>query len=185
MRCKICGANLKKDGDICKNCYQQYKEQESLEADNEPKIFEVKRKYSPKFNLLKNGEFILILIIIALAGLSSYGTVLGILITILCIVVLGLWLFYNKKRASGTKTIFYETKFRYRAKYPLVDREEIVPYKDIKDIAYFQTFSQKVCKIGDIRFYTKGFLSGITINDIPDIEENFPKIKDIINSSKQ
>ena len=47
----------------------------------------------------------------------------------------------------------------------------------IKDIAYFQSRSQKICKIGDIRFYTKGFLSGITINDIPDIEENFNKIK--------
>lgn len=184
MRCKICGAKLKKDGDICRNCYQEYREQERLKAEDEEILFCVKRKYSPKFNLLKNGEIILLLIIIALAAIASYATILGILITVLCIIIFGAWMFFNKKRAAGTKTTFYETKFKYTAKYPFVDREEIVEYKDIKDMAYFQSKSQKLCKIGDIRFYTKGFLAGVTINDIPDIEENFNKIKDIINSTR-
>ena len=185
MRCRICGARLKKDGDICKNCYQEYKDKEALKSKNEDKIFEVKRKYSPKFNLLKNGELILVLLMVSLAGLATYGTLLGILITILCVVGFGAWMFYNKKRATGTKTTFYETRFKYRAKYPLVDKEEIILYKDIKDMAYFQTRSQKMNKIGDIRFYTKGFLSGLTIQDIPDIEENFEKMRDIINVSRE
>lgn len=85
----------------------------------------------------------------------------------------------------GTKTCFYETKLRHKAKYLFVDKDEVVPYNDIKDMAYFQTRSQKICKIGDIRFYTKGFLSGITINDIPEIEENFNKMRDIINSTRE
>lgn len=185
MRCKMCGAKLKKDGDICKNCYEKYKEQEQLKADNEEELFRVKRKYSPKFNLLKNGEIILLLLIVVLAAFSTFSVGIGILITILCVVAFGGWMFYNKKRAMGTKTIFYETKFKYRAKYPLVDREEIIPYNDIKDMAYFQSRSQKICKIGDIRFYTKGFLSGLTITDIPDIEENFNKIRDIINATRE
>lgn len=184
MRCKMCGAKLKKEGDICKNCYEKYKEQEALRADDEQEIFCVKRKYSPKFNLMKNGEVILLELIVALAALSAYGTFLGILVTILCVVGFGAWMFFNKKRAMGTKTTFYETKFKYTAKYPFVDREEVVPYNDIKDMAYFQSKSQKICKIGDIRFYTKGFLAGVTINDIPDIEENFNKIKEIINSTR-
>ena len=49
---------------------------------------------------------------------------------------------------------------------------------------YFQSRSQKMCKIGDIRFYTQGFLSGLTIYDIPEIEENFEKMRDIINSTR-
>lgn len=93
-------------------------------------------------------------------------------------------MFFNKKRAMGTKTIFYETKLKYKAKYPFVNREEAIAYNDIKDMAYFQSKSQKICKIGDIRFYTKGFLSGITIHDIPEIEENFNKIRDIINGTR-
>ena len=184
MRCKMCGAKLKKEGNICKNCYEEYKEQEKLKAINEEELFRVNRKYSPKFNLLKNGEIMVLLLIVALAGLSSYSTAIGILIAILCVVAFGLWMFFNKKRAMGTKTIFYETKLKYVAKYPFVDREEIVLYNDIKDMAYFQTRSQKMCKIGDIRFYTKGFLAGVTINDIPNIEENFNKMREIINSSR-
>ncbi len=184
MRCKICGAKLKKEGDICRNCYHEYKEKEKLETIQEEELLRVNRRYSPKFNLLKNGEIILLLIIVALAGLSAYTTFIGILITVLCVIIFGLWMFFNKKRAMGTKTIFYETKFKYIAKYPLVNREEMVLYNDIKDMAYFQTRSQKMCKIGDIRFYTKGFLAGVTINDIPDIEETFNKIRDIINSTR-
>lgn len=184
MRCKMCGAKLKKDGDICKNCYQKYKKEENLRNIKEPEMFKVKRKYSPKFNLLKNGEIILLVIIFILAAFATYNTVIAIFISILCLLAFGAWMFYNKKRASGTTTTFYETKFRYKAKYPFVNRDEVVAYNDIKDMAYFQTRSQKICKVGDIRFYTKGFLNGITIHDIPDIEESFEKMKDIINASR-
>jgi len=184
MRCKMCGAKLKKSGNICKNCYADYKKQEKLLAEDEQELLKLKRKYSPKFNLLKSGEFILLLIITALAGFSSFGNLGGILISILCIVIFGAWMFFCKKRAMGTKVIFFETKLKYKAKYPLVDREEAIPYDDIKDVSYFQSKSQRICKVADIRFYTKGFLSGLTIHDIPDIEENFEKIKDIINASR-
>lgn len=88
MRCKMCGAKLKKNGDICKNCYEEYKEQEALKADNEPEVFRVTRKYSPKFNLLKNGEMILMLLIVVLAGFSTFSAGMGVLITFLCLVAL-------------------------------------------------------------------------------------------------
>lgn len=184
MRCKMCGAQLKKEGDICKNCYDKYIEQETLKLDNEKEIFSIRRKYSPKFNLLKNGELIVLEIIIILAGFTAYNVPAAILIMFLCFVVFGVWMFFNKKRAMGTKTTFYETKLKYEAKYLFVNHEEIVPYNEIKDMAYFQSRSQKICKIGDIRFYTKGFLSGLTIHDIPEIEENFNQMRDIINSTR-
>lgn len=184
MRCKMCGAQLKKEGDICKNCYDKYIEQETLKLDNEKEIFSIRRKYSPKFNLLKNGELIVLEIIIILAGFTAYNVPAAILIMFLCFVVFGVWMFFNKKRAMGTKTTFYETKLKYEAKYLFVNHEEIVPYNEIKDMAYFQSRSQRICKIGDIRFYTKGFLSGLTIHDIPEIEENFNQMRDIINSTR-
>lgn len=184
MKCKMCGAELKRKGDICKNCYDEYVKQEALKSENEQVMFSIKRKYNPKFNVCKSVDLILLEVIIALASFSAYGTGLGILATILCIIVFGAWMFFCKKRAVGTKTVFYETKLKYKAKYMFVDKEEIIPYDDIKDMAYFQTKSQKMFKIGDIRFYTKGFLSGLTISDIPNIEESFEKMKDIINGSR-
>ena len=180
MRCKICGRKLKKEGDICKNCYQQYKKEQKLKYEKEEELLRINRKYSPKFNLLKSGEMIVLLLIIILAGFSYYSTLIAILILILCLFLLGFWMFFCKKRAKGTKTIFYETKMKYRAKYFFVDREEIIPYEDVKDASYFQTRSQKICHIADVRFYTKGFLQGLTIADVPNIEENFKKMEEII-----
>ena len=185
MRCKMCGKELKKEGDICKNCYEKYKKEQNLRADNEQEIFRINRKYSPKFNLLKNGELIALVLIIILAGFSYYTKLVGVLIMILCLVSFGVWMFFNKKRALGTKTIFYETKLKYTAKYPLMNQEEIIAYDEIKDMAYFQTRSQKFFKVGDIRFYLNGFLNGLTISDIPNVQENFNKIKDLINSTRK
>ena len=184
MKCKMCGAELKKEGDICKNCYEKYKKQEILRSDDEEVLFSIKRKYSPKFNLLKNGEVIVLALIIILAGFSAYSTLAGIGIMILTVLAFGGWMFFNKVRAIGTKTTFYETKLRYQADYLFVHRDEFVPYNDMKDMQYFQTRSQKICNIGDIRFYTKGFLNGLTISDIPDIKENFEKIRSVINATR-
>ena len=40
MRCRICGAKLKKEGDICTNCYKKYQEEEDLKKDvNERLVF--------------------------------------------------------------------------------------------------------------------------------------------------
>ena len=151
---------------------------------NENEVYRIKRKYSPGFNLMKNGEYIVLFLIIVLAGFASYNVIIAILITLLMLFLFGALMFYNKKRALGTKIIFYETKLRFKARYALIDKDEIVLYKDIKDMSYFQTFSQKVFKTGDIRFYTKGFLNGLSVCDIPDIKENFEKIKEIINSTR-
>lgn len=76
MRCKMCGAKLKKDGDICRNCYKEYKDYKELSEIKEAELLRVNRKYSPKFNLLKNGEWIVLLLIISLAALSSYHAII-------------------------------------------------------------------------------------------------------------
>lgn len=146
MRCKMCGAELKKEGDICKNCYDKYIEQETLKLDNEQEIYRVKRKYSPKFNLLKNGELIVFEIIIILAALSYYMVPIAILVIALCVIVFGAWMFFNKRRAMGTQTIFYETKLKYQAKYLFVNHEEIVPYNEIKDMPIFKHVRKKYAK---------------------------------------
>lgn len=184
MRCKICGAKLKREGDICKNCYKEYKEKEALYADNEESVFEIKRKYSPLFSLLNSFEIFLILVLMSLSAFTKFGNILGVLVTILCLIIFGVWIFYNKRRAMGTKTIFYQTKFRYIAKYPFVNREEVIAYDDVKEMAYFQSFWQKRFKYADIRFYTKGILSGLTIKDIPNIKENFVRMQTIIVNGK-
>ena len=39
MRCSICGAKLAKEGDICKNCYKEFQEEEELKKERELGIY--------------------------------------------------------------------------------------------------------------------------------------------------
>ena len=38
MKCSICGARLKKEGDICKNCYKEFQEEEELKKDTNEQL---------------------------------------------------------------------------------------------------------------------------------------------------
>lgn len=184
MKCKICGANLKKEGDICKNCYNEYKEYEELSKCDEKEMLNIKMKFSIGYSIFKSIEPIMLILILVLASFNYYGNILGIISSIIGIFAYGFILYYYKKRAEGTQIIFYETKVKYVSKFLFVNKEEFIKYSDIDDIAFFKTFSQRLYKSGDLRIYTKGFLSGLTISDIPDIKINFEKICEIINSTR-
>lgn len=90
-----------------------------------------------------------------------------------------LWMMYSKKRAEGTMISFYETKLIYKSKYLFVDKEEIILYDDILNMAYFKSFSQKINNSGSLRFYTKGFLQGLTFVDIPNFKQTLIEIENI------
>lgn len=55
MKCKICGAELRKDGDICNKCYEKLVKEEELENDKKA-LYELKMKYVPRFWVYKNGR---------------------------------------------------------------------------------------------------------------------------------
>ena len=63
MKCKICGAELRTEGDICKNCYAEMLEYEELEKDKKI-IYKIKPKFIPIYEILNKGELLLIGIIL-------------------------------------------------------------------------------------------------------------------------
>ena len=65
MRCSICGAKLKKAGDICTTCYKAYQEEEDLRKDKK-EIFKIRRKYSIPYEVVKYTELYIIFIISAI-----------------------------------------------------------------------------------------------------------------------
>ena len=70
MRCKICGAKLRKEGDICKSCYEEYCKEEALEKDTK-EILKLGRKYLPKYQLTRYGDWYAVFIIIFLVFISQ------------------------------------------------------------------------------------------------------------------
>ena len=188
MRCRICGSKLIKEGDICSNCYKLYKEEEDLKKDVERKLV-VYRKYSISYNLIKEFWIFLIAILSAIICISGGDISYGLLIVFGCAVLVGLLLFIDKRISIGTKAVFYDKKVVYTFKFLFIDVEKTVKYSDLRDVKIFsQSFFQKRFRYGDICFYAKGtipgvsLLNGFQIKNVENVDEVLQKIGNIIGT---
>lgn len=183
MKCRICGAKLRKDGDICKSCYEEYCKEEALEKDTQ-EIFKIYRKHLPKYQLTQWFDWILITIFVIIALLAQEQYLGSFLFIIGAFLVFGFAMFIVKKRAINTTCTFYEKKvvFKYR------DNKKILAYSDLKNVTYYQNFFQKIFKLGDIQFHPDSgsyLFGGFEIKNVPDIEENWEKIQEILEIKRE
>ena len=189
MRCSICGAKLKKDGDICSNCYKIYQEEEDLKKDVKEQL-KLKRVYAIAYEFSRYTEIIVIFLlsIIGCMAMENFGA--AFITLLLCAVVLGILFFVDKQIARGTKAVFYQKKVVYKFDFLFIHKEKIVKYSDLKGISYFQTGRQKKYGYGDLCVYAKGSIpgtslfNGFQIKNINDVKGNFEKIKEIVGTLK-
>lgn len=185
MKCRICGAKLKKDGDICTTCYKEFQEEEDLKKDTNERL-KIKRKYSISYELAKCAELILLAILSVIVCLSAGGLLESLLVVFIFVVVIGFVLFIDKRLAIATKAVFYEKKTVYTFKFLFFDVTKVVKYTDIADVRYFQTYRQKKYGFGDLCVYAKGvipgsgFLNGYQIKNIENVEEVLKQIGEIV-----
>lgn len=182
MRCSICGAQLKKDGDICNKCYKEYKEEVTVSKDSE-EVLNLKRKYLPKYQLTQCIDFYVIFALVVLTFLAAGNIVNAIISIIILILGLGTYLYINKLVARGTQYTFFKTKVKSNKDYLFIHKEKILKNSEITDMGYYQTRRQKWFGLGDIRLYTKSnfLLNGMELRNVPDVLENFEKLKEILN----
>lgn len=183
MRCKICGAKLRKEGDICKSCYEEYCKEEALEKDTK-EIFKLKRKYLPKYQLTRYGDWYVVFIFVFIAFMSQKQTLTAFATILAGIVALGVSMFISKRVAKNTSCTFYEKKVVYRYK----DRKKTIAYSDLKNVTYYQNFFQKIFNLADLQFHPDTgsyILGGFEIKNVPDIENNLTKVKEIIETKKE
>ena len=185
MRCSICGTKLKKEGEVCSNCYNELQAEEEYRNDvNE--VFKIKRAYRINYEIVKNTELVIIFGICLTLFILARSFFEFLMTILIAVIVFGIILFIDKRIANATTVTFYEKKAVYRFKLGIFNKEKEVKYKDIKDIKCFQTFRQKKMDIGDLCFYAKGaipgalLLNGFQIKDIEDVTETLEKIKGII-----
>ena len=185
MRCSICGAKLKKAGDICTTCYKAYQEEEDLKKDKK-ELFKIKRKYSIPYEVVKYTELYVIFIISAMGCWAFENVAEGFLCLLLMFIVLGICMFWDKRIAMATKATFYEKKVVYNFDFLFIHTEKVVKYADIKDVTYYQTYRQKKHGFGDLCFYARGpipgttLLNGFQIKNVEDVEGTLDKIGEIV-----
>ena len=184
--CKICGAKLKKEGDICRNCYKMYKEDEEFKNDKEVQ-YVVKRSYSVARVVQNYIVMLVILVICAIFFLLSKKILEALMVVGIFAVVLAFLLFFDKWQAKGTRALFYKKKVIYCHDFLFIKKRKEVRYNDIDDILISQKRSQKKEGSGDLLIYAKGnvvplrtLLSGFEVKNVENIEEVFNKILDVI-----
>ena len=173
MECRVCGAKLRKKGDLCPKCYKEMVEEEELKNDVVP-ILTVKRKYKPSFVLKQRWDVILIIVLVIATLVSKGHPLYAILSTILGFgVILGI-LAFDKMLSMKQKVVFYEKKVVKYSTVPFFGKTVEIPYKDIKDIVYHQTtWRHKRANMGDIVVYVKytGYFGGLSLNNVENGKE--------------
>lgn len=186
MKCKICGAKLNKDGDICKNCYQNILEEEKLEKDvNE--ILKIKRKYMPAYEIYTLTLLIILFVLWSIFLLAIQSFLYSLLSLLISVIIIAGILLIRKKIAIGTRCVFYETKVKYNFDFLFIHKEKIIKYENIKDISYYQTRKQRKYDMADLCVYVKytGLIGGFSIENMPNATKDLEKIKEIVFKPKE
>ena len=131
------------------------------------------------FEFIRMGDYLIFGILIILLMLSTKQIMAALICTLVFVAIVMLVLKGRKAKVENTTCTLYEKKAVYKTK----DKEKVIEYKDIKDIGYYQTFSQKIFNIGDIRIYPdSGILitAAINMTNVRNVKEEYEKVKEII-----
>lgn len=183
MRCRICGAKLRKEGDICKACYEEYCKEEELEKDTN-EILKIYRKYLPKYQLTRYFDWYFLFILFMLTLIIQGNVLYLILFILVSLIILGVALIVSKRIAVNTTCTFYDKKVVRKYK----KRKKTLAYSDLRNVTYYQNFFQKLFHLGDVQFHPVAgtyLIGGFEIKNVPNIEENWKKIEEIINTKKE
>ena len=111
MKCRVCGAELKKDGELCNNCLNRLQQEEAIRGDKTP-VYGFKSTFILGYELLRHCEQIGIVIFMIALILSvdlsywKYAVIIGCAFAIFGI----LYLFYDKFSINSVSCTIYRTK---------------------------------------------------------------------------
>ncbi len=183
MNCKICGAELKKPGELCNNCMNKLMKDQEIRNDKK-EYYTFKKTFALGYELLRKIEQIGILILLIALLLSvdigfwPYTLALG--------VAYFLWLTLDMLylRASINRGVctLYRTKLVYKEG---IFRKKVVeiPYSDVEEIYYSVGNMQRVFHMGTIviKRKTRNILQrNFFIEPVKNIETVFGKIEELL-----
>ena len=183
MRCKNCGIIIQ-SGTLCENCYKKMQKNKVSDNDNVV-LMNIVRKFNPKYNLLVNMEWILFCILIVLLAILSKNILSAVLCILLVSFILGISMFFSKRKAMGTKLTFYETKVVYRFNFLFIHRQKVLKYSQIRDITLNRRRFQKKFGLGNFNIINKDtgiIFKGIIMEDVANAEEVFKKLTALIGT---
>ena len=191
MFCQKCGTQLPEDAMFCTNCGVNVQENTKVEEkiiDNEVQ-FNVKPTFKIGYIIISEFAiwvffiFLLVPMIMLLLMMESIegleAIILGILV---CILLYCGWLILRKKQYENYSYDFYKTKVIYKDGF-INKSEKEVKYKHIREVSKRESFIQRFFGLGTITLHTNaetGYLNGIHIINVENVDEVYKKINEII-----
>lgn len=182
MNCKICGAELKKDGELCNNCMNKLRKEEEIRGDK-TSIYSFKSTYVLGYDILRHCEqigiviFMIALILSVSLSYWKYALILACVFAIFGI----LYLIYDKITINSVSCVIYRTKLIYQ--YGKIRKKvKVIPFSEIEEIFYNQGNAQKLFNVGTIIIKRKTmniFEKNIFIESVKNVEEVFGTIKEV------
>lgn len=207
MFCKYCGTQINDTAKFCPKCGKEtsIKEEVEQKEDNEIKL-KIKPVFIVPYKLLNNVMIIVFMILVAVIGLKDvlFETQiiepLYIVIVILLIVIIyvTIKMLLEKRQYKDLEYTFYKTKVEYKDGF-LTKEEKELKYKYVREVLLTQGILERLFGIGTIRIFTNASSgtynrnnyenvpgrNGIYIHCVENVEEQYQKIKKIINEGTE
>lgn len=187
MNCKICGVELKREGELCNNCMNKIMEEQRLRNDvNQTYTF--KQKFVLGYEIFRHLEQIGIVIFMIILILSvsftywRYAVLVGCIFGIIGILYL---LHANLTINSGICTL-YNSRLAY-TKGIFKKKTKQIPFSEIEEISYKQGSIQKPFNIGTIviKKKTRNLLDKlIFIDSVKDVDQVFENVRIIFENNE-
>ncbi len=184
MNCKICGAELKKPGELCNNCMNKLLKKQEARNDK-TEYYTFKSEFVLGFELLRHIEQICIVIFMIILLLSldisywwRYAIIIGCLFSMYGII----YLWYLRAKINSTSCTLYRTKLIYTTGIFKKKSKEI-PYDFIEEIFYTQGNMERLFNLGTIviKKKTRNLLErNMFIDAVRNIDQVFAKIQELM-----
>ena len=182
MNCRICGAELKKNGELCTNCMNKLMKEQELRNDKSV-VITFKSKFILKYQLLLHceqiGIAIFTIILMLSVDLSYWKYAIG---ASLLFILFGIvYLIYLRSSLNSVVCTLYRTKiFMSWKKFKKRSRE--IPYTEVEEVFYTQGNMEKLFGLGTIviKRRTRNIIDrNIYIESVPNVKEVFGKIEEV------
>ena len=182
MNCKICGAKLAHDGELCNNCMNKIMQKQALKADVE-EYYTFRKKFILGYEILRHIEQICIVIFLIILMLSvdlsywKYALVVGLLF-----LIYGLMnLLYSKISINSGICTVYHSRLVYS--YGVLKKKtKEIPFSEIEEIYYNQGNLQKMFNVGTlvVKRRTMNIMERfVYIESVKNIEKVFEKVNQV------
>lgn len=205
MFCSDCGAKVEKGTKFCSSCGSSLSNKENSKEVSKVVDNEVKYQLRPKYNFIYKtlsnipGAIILAFILIVISslvfGLTIYKALFLTVLFLLVIIISGT--ITDVLQYKNLVFNFYLTKVEYVDGF-LSKVEKTVKYRNIREVFYSQTIVERILGLGTIKIITNATVgyyeenanhvsgggNGIYIHCVPNVKEQYEKIKQIIDDAE-